>query len=124
LQAQFERDNYENDRDYNRRVYEKNRDYSQRSPPYHRKADKVPRYTLHPYRFYPRLLYEIHPELKPTTFKKMGMPDDELIRRTATGGGATPPHSQSFWWVNQGMTKKPTALDSFFSTIAASTPLT
>lgn len=55
---------------------------------------------------YLELLYEIHPELKPTTFKKMGMPDDELIRRTATGGGATPPHSQSFWWLNQGMTKK------------------
>lgn len=30
LQAQFERDNYENDRDYNRRVYENNRDYNRR----------------------------------------------------------------------------------------------
>lgn len=30
LQAQFERDNYENDRDYNRRVYENDRDYNRR----------------------------------------------------------------------------------------------
>ena len=30
LQAQFERDNYENDRDYNRRVYENDRDYAQK----------------------------------------------------------------------------------------------
>ena len=30
LQAQFERDNYENDRDYNRRVYENDRDYDRR----------------------------------------------------------------------------------------------
>lgn len=44
---------------------------------------------------YLELLYEIHPELKPSTFKKMGMPNDELIRRTATGGGATPPHPRA-----------------------------
>lgn len=179
LQAQFERDNYENDRDYNRRVYENNRDYNRRVSENDRDyAQKVydsdrnyqiklnsslkdaveneetgstkfsPRdaydfiskygdkiYTDEEYiealyqlygdkegffdwveqmeipgdtngTTYLELLYEIHPELKPTTFKKMGMPDDELIRRTATGGGATPPHSQSFWWLNQGMTKK------------------
>ena len=44
---------------------------------------------------YLELLYEIHPEIRPSTFKKMGMPDDELIRRTATGGGATPPHPRA-----------------------------
>lgn len=179
LQAQFERDNYENDRDYNRRVYENDRDYNRRvnenDRDYAQKVydsdrnyqiklnsslkdaveneetgstkfspvdaydfiskygDKI--YTDEEYiealyqlygdkegffdwveqmeipgdtkgTTYLELLYDIHPEIRPSTFKKMGMPDDELIRRTATGGGATPPHSQSFWWLNQGMTKK------------------
>ena len=190
LQAQFERDNYENDRDYNRRVYENDRDYDRRvnenDRDYNRRVSENDRdyaqkvydsdrnyqiklnsslkdaveneetdstkfspvdaydfiskygdkiYTDEEYiealyqlygdkegffdwveqmeipgdtrgTTYLGLLYDIDPEIRPSTFKKMGMPDDELIRRTATGGGATPPHSQSFWWLNQGMTKK------------------
>lgn len=168
LQAQFERDNYENDRDYNRRVYENDRDYARNvydsdrnyqiklnnslkdavkneenddtefspSDAYDfisKYGDKIysdEEYIEALYQLYGdkdgfydwvkqmeipgdiegmtylELLYKLHPELKPTTSQKMGISDDELIRRTATNGGATPPHSQSFWWVNQGMTKK------------------
>ena len=54
---------------------------------------------------YLELLYKLHPELKPTTMSKSGMSDDERIMRNATNGGATPPHSQSFWWINQGQSK-------------------
>lgn len=168
LQAQFERDNYENDRDYNRRVYENDRDYAQNvydsdrnyqiklnnslkdavkneenddtkfspSDAYDfisKYGDEI--YTDEEYiealyqlygdkegffdwvehmeipgdmdgRTYLQLLYKMHPELKPAVSQKMGMTDDELIRKTATNGGATPPHSQSFWWINQGMNRK------------------
>ena len=45
---------------------------------------------------YLELLYEIHPELNPSTIKKMSTLDDDLIRRTASGAGGTPPHSLSF----------------------------
>lgn len=54
---------------------------------------------------YLELLYKMHPELKPTTMSKAGMSDDERIMKNATSGGATPPHSQSFWWINQGQSK-------------------
>ena len=54
---------------------------------------------------YLELLYKLHPELKPTTMSKAGVSDDERIMRNATNGGATPPHSQSFWWINQGQSK-------------------
>lgn len=54
---------------------------------------------------YLELLYKMHPELKPTTLSKAGMSDDEMIMKNATNGGATPPHSQSFWWINQGQRK-------------------
>ncbi len=54
---------------------------------------------------YLELLYKMHPELKPTTYDKMGLSDDERIMKNATNGGATPPHSQSFWWINQGQSK-------------------
>lgn len=168
LQAQFERDNYENDRDYNRRVYENDRDYAQSvydsdrnyqiklnnslkdavkneenddtkfspSDAYEfisKYGDKI--YTDEEYiealyqlygekdgffnwiesmeipgdiegRSYLQLLYKLHPELKPTAAQKMNMSEDEIIRSTATNGGATPPHSQSFWWINQGMSRK------------------
>ena len=54
---------------------------------------------------YLELLYKMHPELKPTALSKAGMTDDEMIMKNATNGGATPPHSQSFWWINQGQRK-------------------
>ncbi len=54
---------------------------------------------------YLELLYKMHPELKPTALSKAGMSDDEMIMKNATNGGATPPHSQSFWWINQGQRK-------------------
>ena len=54
---------------------------------------------------YLELLYKMHPELKPTALSKAGMSDDEKIMKNATNGGATPPHSQSFWWINQGQRK-------------------
>lgn len=54
---------------------------------------------------YLELLYKMHPELKPTTWNKMGLSDNERIMKNATNGGATPPHSQSFWWINQGQSK-------------------
>ena len=158
LQAQFERDNYENDRDYNRRVNENDRDYAQKvydsdrnyqiklnsslkdaveneetdntkfspSDAYDfisKYGDKI--YTDEEYiealyqlygdkegffdwveqmeipgdtkgTTYLELLYEIHPELNPSTFKKMSTLDDDLIRRTASGAGGTPPHSLNF----------------------------
>ena len=56
-------------------------------------------------RTYLELLYKMHPELKPESWKKMGMTEDEQIMKNATNGGATPPHSQSFWWINQGQRK-------------------
>lgn len=170
LQARFERDNYENDRDYSRKVYENDRDYAQSVTDSDRNyqirlnnslRDAVKKeeeeqddtkfspkdaydflskygnmiYTDEEYiealyqlygdkdgffgwidqmtvpgdindTSYLELLYKIHPELKPTAAKKMNVSEDDLIRRTATNGGATPPHSQSFWWVNQGQRGK------------------
>ena len=54
---------------------------------------------------YLELLFKMHPYLKPTALSKAGMSDDEMIMKNATNGGATPPHSQSFWWINQGQRK-------------------
>ena len=168
-QAQFDRDKYENDRDYNRNVYENDRDYAQNvidSDRYYRiklnsslrsavkdEKDKeedskfspadaydfIKKYNEKIYtdeefaealfqlygdkegfydwieqmkipgdiedRTYLELLYKMHPELKPESWKKMGMTEDEQIMKNATNGGATPPHSQSFWWINQGQSK-------------------
>lgn len=155
-QAQFDRDNYENDRDYAQSVIDSDRNYqiklnnSLKNAVDNEQSDDTKFSPEDAYDFiskygdriytdeeyiealyqlygdkqgffdwveqmqipgdiegmtYLELLYKLHPELKPTAARKMGMTDDEMIRKNATSGGATPIHSQSYWWINQGQRK-------------------